>query len=93
MFERTQQHAPTPSCDLVHCYSHNVDEWPEFGTWPYVTCGECGHVYLKARDLRKAYRREVMNLPSGFSWWWAVWRALTIRTSKIYFCQECIHDF
>lgn len=88
---RTQeQHEPSFLCVDYHCYSHGVDE-PGEG---YIGCYECGHLYRTARDLRRAYRRQVMRGPMfGMSKWRCRWRALTVRASKIYFCQECIHDF
>lgn len=84
------EHEPTDACIDVHCHWHNVDE---LGTG-YITCGECGHLYRTARDLRRAYRREVLSRPGfGISLRWRLWRAMTIRARRIYFCQECIHDF
>lgn len=86
------EHEATDACAPDHCHWHSVDE-PGTG---YILCGECGHLYRTASELRRAYRREVMRGPRYFSgppWWCRAWRALTIRASKIYFCQECIHDF
>lgn len=63
---------------------------------PYQVCLECGHVYQTAGDLRRAYRREFWNgwrHWGGEPWWRLAWRLLTARASRIYFCQECTHDF
>lgn len=83
-------HEPTDTCLPDHCYWHDVDE-PGAG---YITCGECGHLYRTARELRRAYRRQVLG---GRSWGvplsWRLWKALTARARSIYFCQMCIHDF
>lgn len=83
-------HEPTAACDAVHCYSHHVDE-PGPG---YIVCGECGHLYRTARELRRAYRRASLAIPDyDVPRWRILWRAWTIRASSIFFCQECIHDF
>jgi hypothetical protein len=83
-------HPPTDACLPDHCHWHDEDE-PGGG---YVLCGECGHLYRTARDLRRAYRREVLS-GSGFGipLWRRFWAALTVRADQITFCQECIHDF
>lgn len=83
------EHEPTDACLGVHCHWHNVDE-PGTG---YIICGECGHLYRTARDLRRAWRREVLRPGFHVPLWRRLWRAATIRARKIYFCQECIHDF
>lgn len=56
---RTEQHEVTPGCGHQHCHIHEVDE-DDRGA--YLACGECGHVYLTARSLRKAYRRVVWQM-------------------------------
>jgi hypothetical protein len=90
MLRLTIEHEPTDACQADHCWWHNVDE-PGTG---YITCPECGHLYRTARELRRAYRRQLRN---GRRWgiprWRILLRALTIRAKKISFCQECIHDF
>jgi len=92
-------HQPTDACHDVHCYSCHVDE---IGTG-FIVCGECGHLYRTAGDLRRAYRRRfrevhkrwqefdiiTARLPGYRAWW----RILTIRVKNIHFCQHCIHDF
>lgn len=84
------RHEPTDACADVHCYSCHLDE----SGAGYIVCLECGHIYRTARDLRRAYRREVLRRPGfGAPRWWRIWRALTVRASRITFCQECIHDF
>lgn len=86
---RVEQHEPTDAC-TAHCYSHNVDE-PGDG---YIRCFECGHLYRTAGELRRAYRREVMHVPSlGIPRWRVLVKAATVRASRVFFCQECIHDF
>lgn len=82
-------HVPTDACLPDHCYFHNVDE-PGGG---YVLCGECGHLYRTPRELRSAYRRVVWGFWREDHHWRSLWRFLTIRASRIYFCQYCIHDF
>jgi hypothetical protein len=98
------QHEPSDACLGEHCYSCGVDEASGHA---YRVCFECGHVYPTARALRKAYRRvrwEILRNPGigGRAWFsneWQtgtlrqVWTTLTVRASKIYFCQLCIHDF
>lgn len=83
------QHEPTDACLPDHCHWHNVDE-PGDG---YILCPECGHLYRTARELRRAYRRQVLRPGFSVPLLWRLWRALTIRASRITFCQECIHDF
>lgn len=92
-------HEPSDACIDVHCHSCHEDE-PGSG---YIVCGECGHLYRTAGDLRRAYRREYWRLyrapPTDLfgmervPMWRVVWQILTIRAKKIYFCQHCIHDF
>lgn len=96
-------HEPNSWCGNIHCHSCGIDE---LAHGAYQVCGECGHVYPTARSLRRAYRRVVWemirNPLSGTRWFtndWATGRfrqtfaMLTVRASKIYFCQLCIHDF
>src|SRR5678815_2686269 len=86
-------HVPTAACWPVHCSSHNVDEWhPD----PYIVCGECGHVYASKRALRSAYRRKLRDLnvslrDFSLQEWWRY--LIPPRASRIFFCQECSHDF
>lgn len=96
-------HDETVACQDKHCCSCGVDEAAEN---PYVICGECGHVYKTAGSLRRAYRREVWGNLAGASFkvpWFgndfangrfeSLWMIVSVRASKVYFCQECIHDF
>lgn len=96
----TVVHEPTDACGDAHCFWHNVDEpWPAGGA--YIACMECRHVYRRARDLRRAYRRELRlmwwDIPDGWRpyvlrlRWWRNY--LTARASRIDFCQYCTHDF
>lgn len=81
----------------MHCHWHNVDE-PGPG---YIGCGECGHLYRTAGQLRRAYRRVIWQMwrydaqpGARLPWLWrTLWRAATVRARRISFCQECIHDF
>jgi hypothetical protein len=83
-------HEVTNACADRHCFAHNVDE----GATGWHVCGECMHVYPSARALRRDYRREVLRTPRfGVPLWRLWWRALTIRTSQIHFCQHCVHDW
>ena len=101
-----QPHEPDQLCHPDHCYICHIDE-PGEG---YIRCFECKHLYKTKRDLRKAYRRELIGgmkfsrkfgiktpfwrstsfSPSRVRVWWML---LTVRASKITFCQHCVHDF
>lgn len=102
----TEQHEPGNECYGLHCWEHHVDEASRPGD--YIACGECGHIYRTAGELRRAYRREILRVHSWEGDRWLIpdrgpfggptrlqklIAALTIRASKIYFCQHCIHDF
>lgn len=88
-------HEPTIRCNDVHCYSCMEDE-----TGPaYIVCGECGHRYRTARELRKAYRRMLWRVGRRSQFLdkmplrqilvlWVKTRAKTVWT-----CQHCGHDF
>lgn len=90
MIAQLTEHEPTDACIGIHCHSHMVDE-EGIG---YIFCGECGHVYRTAGQLRRAYRRGVMQgRRYGIPLRLCLWRALTVRAKQIFFCQECIHDF
>lgn len=93
MMETRVQHEPAEACDGTHCHWHHVDE-PAIEPF-YIWCGECGHVYRSARELRREYRRQFWGISRRFGdpLWLRLWRVLSIRASKIYFCQFCIHDF
>ena len=78
-----------------HCWWHEVDEVGD----GYIRCGECGHLYLTKRALRRAYRavlwsmirdawKRIQLVPLEL-----VWNMLTRKTKDIYFCQLCTHDF
>lgn len=72
--------------DRDWCYYHHRKEKFTYGI-DYATCGECCHVYKKAKDLRKAFDRYIVGQP----------RLLQIflkpTTLKIYICPLCGHDF
>lgn len=88
------------------CYSCWQSE-PLNGKRPYNICGECGHVYWTARQLRRAYRRTLAARmpdqphrrrwfgydPFDLTWAQLAWYSITARASRIYHCQECAHDF
>jgi hypothetical protein len=88
------EHEESDRCAGYHCWRHNVDEdGPR-----YRACYECGHLYRSKRDLRRRYRHELrVAYYDGPNerwdrlrlWWWL----LTTRASKVFFCQECSHDF
>ncbi|GAA4439665.1 hypothetical protein [Phytohabitans houttuyneae] len=60
-----------PACEPAnHCFSCQRDE-PAVRA--YVVCGECGHVYRTARELRRACRREFAYLLRA-DWPRAPWR-------------------
>jgi hypothetical protein len=93
------QHEPTDACNDIHCYSHMVDELGP----GYLACLECGHMYRTAGELRRAYRaalwrtwhdhRRLFGPDFGSGLAATLWRMATVRASKIYFCQHCLHDF
>jgi hypothetical protein len=87
---RTVPHAPAEECLTVHCHVHHVDE---DGTGAYRACAECGHVYRTARELRRTWRRKFWEMSDDLPLWRRVRRALTVRASRIDFCQHCVHDF
>lgn len=82
-----------------HCWWHEVDEVGD----GYIRCYECGHLYLTARDLRRAYRSQQWAMMKSFRWrpipgfepstWSVLWSIFTTRAKDISFCQLCIHDF
>lgn len=100
---RTVEHDPSSGC-RGHCTIHHVDEWTHLKA--FLGCAECGHLYRRPRDLRKASRR-------------ACWRALRYmlgkktpgltfplryqlqslvlgtfpRAKRIYSCPHCAADF
>jgi hypothetical protein len=86
-----------------YCYCHNTNEVCA-EKHVYIVCFECGHIWTK-RTLLKAYHRQsklsdTVIDPTGLfgpvsrwsqvRYWFHRW---TMRPSRIYFCQECIHDF
>jgi hypothetical protein len=84
-------HEVTDDCRRWHCHTHQVDE---VDTDFWTGCYECGHIYLTARELRRAYRAQMLSLPRcDVPRWRVVWNAWTVRTSKIYSCPHCTHDF
>jgi hypothetical protein len=70
----------------------------------YIVCGECGHVWT-AKALRRAWhhayplpklslwRDDEFDHARPFRWLRAVRHRWFKRATRIYFCQECIHDF
>lgn len=80
------------------CYFHGDGCYLEH---PYIVCFECGHCYTR-RSLRRAYWkqsrfrslyeeeripiRSIVRYQFHRAYWW-------IRPSRIFFCQECIHNF
>lgn len=93
-------HELQTDCYEIHCMAHGVDEVPgPRGAWR--RCLECGHLVQSAEELVRRYREEWDQLDkSGWlpepSWWQRLrewWRVKTITVDKIYFCQECLHDW
>lgn len=97
-----EPHEIEPQCEEFHCFGHDRDEPGR----AWLVCGECFHRYGSARELRKLYRREawrahrrwhkdmiMSKAEDGPSTLRVLWRLATIRASKIYFCQVCIHDW
>lgn len=85
-----------------YCHVHHVPE--RVGRRAFRVCFECGHVWTR-RSLRRAVRRYYLR-PDPWatrawlrgdewteSWAQAIWRALTVRSAGISFCQVCVHDF
>lgn len=95
-------HDPTDTCTKVHCYGCGQDH-PQQRAW--LWCFECGHAYRTPGELRRAYRRVLLASIRHERLPWLrgnefdpsklriLWQAVTIRASKIYFCQLCLHDF
>lgn len=94
------RHEPTDDCWDWHCVIHDVDEVGD----GYLRCGECGHLYLTRRELRKAYRRMIWGINGGLrkplgqkGWskplWVRLWDMATVRADKVYWCMECAHNF
>lgn len=94
-------HELQTDCYDIHCMVHGVDEIPgPRGAWR--RCLECGHLVQSAEELVRRYQEEHHNLlgvslaPGKMTWldklreWW---RVKTITVDKIYFCQECLHDW
>lgn len=90
-------HEPTDECAQNHCFSHHVDEpVPADAFAPYIVCFECGHLYPRAVDLLRAYRRNLRRewLISGMrprpwsspfapSWWsWLVHYVLSFPLAR-----------
>ena len=82
----TNPHEPSKACGDTHCYMHNLDE-PSTGA--FRVCGECGHVYRTAEDLRMAWTDTAAD-----GW------APEVPTSagappaeQIYACPLCCHDW
>ena len=76
--------------NLIECHIHNVFEvmLPN----PYQVCFECKHVYNTPQDLEAAYTDTVREMNKHRE------REEPFApeykpADKIYFCQECIHDF
>jgi hypothetical protein len=84
--ELVNQHEASAACGDMHCYWHHVDE-PAAGA--YKACGECGHVYRTAGELREAW---VDTAADG--------HAPEVPTSdgappaeEIFACPLCAHDW
>jgi len=92
-------HLPEDCPDVrQHCSWHNIDEPEQPGD--HRTCGECGHIYRTARDLRWAYIRSVwqdVRRPSPHfdlrDRWEYLIGAVRRPAADQYFCPLCGHDF
>ena len=86
MTEAAAPHEPSAACVGTHCYWHNLDE-P--GDGAYRVCGECGHVYRTAEDLREAWADATVDA--------GVTRLALAVTAppveQIYACPLCAHDW
>ncbi len=97
----TEAVSTPPAPDFSHCWCHHVDE--PIPPNVYRVCFECGHVWT-ASALRSAWRHafpmptfgwrsDGFDLVGPIQWTrYFVHRYLT-PARRIYFCQECIHDF
>jgi hypothetical protein len=83
--ELTSPHEPSEACGDMHCYMHHVDE-PSTGA--FRVCGECGHVYRTAEDLRMAWA-DAQDAP-GFG---LSPDAAAPPAEQIYACPLCAHDW
>lgn len=95
------KHEPSDACGFDHCYSCNIDEPVPQGSRAYLVCVECGHVYWRARDLRRLHRRSVKQgvrdarlFATDFELsWWGWLRVYLRRARRIWSCPLCGHDF
>ena len=82
-----------------HCAWHGIDEPEQPGD--YQTCGECGHIYRTAGELRRAHLRSVwqyVRRPGPLSGrprdrWGYLVRAIRLPVRDQCFCPLCGHDF
>lgn len=85
----TSPHPWSTACADVHCSIHDIDEVRRGYRW----CIECGHVYWTARELRRLYRRSYWRVDAEAPLWLRLWTVVSVRASRIGFCQYCPHDF
>ena len=76
--------------NLIYCHIHDVFEVLKPNA--YQVCFECKHVYNTSQDLEEAYTRIVRELNKTAE---SDMREFPDHKPayKIYFCQECLHDF
>ncbi len=101
-------HEPSEWCADVHCYSHSVDEDTTGAYIVCFECGHVYKTRRSLTwAYRKEFWRvsSPHSLPAAPDGVWGapatrgpafaerLWHVLTIRASKIPFCQECMHDF
>lgn len=77
------------------CWHHGREPVPDGA---YLVCGECGHCYVTADDLRREYRlmdERCMASPwyDATSELWAVDPLVVPTADEIYACPLCAHDF
>jgi hypothetical protein len=93
--------------DWSDCWVHHRSE--KITKRTYIVCFECGHVYTRfglwrawvrsgkiVRNFDKKYPPPYTAAVNRMTYWdsckfW--WHRWFMRPSKIFFCQECIHDF
>ena len=73
---------------VTWCYMHDTFE---LSSGAYIVCGECQHVYQSPRALRKAWRRTGREIDGWRRWLHPI--HLMTPARRIFFCQECLHDW
>jgi hypothetical protein len=60
-----------------------------------TVCFECEQVWPSERALRRAYRRAEWRMVRCYEpyWYWPIGLVKALRTRRLNFCPECLHDF